>query len=724
MQKFNGSLIRQFPSLVTGNAASGVNVTVYVSGANTLATLYATDSTSGATLSNPRTTDVMGNYAFYAVDGKYRLVFSDTRYTPLEVQCLDAVQVVSEIGMGQGLVGQAASSALQSITSQQAEVEEAYDEAIVIINEAAEGIPEALSLVGTGLTFNSDITTIPTGGLVAGNWATDLDTGDQFIWGFLGTTGYWWPMNPSYSTVSHQALPERNGASRHLSSDIDIGSGLSLASFLTAATPVVNRWVKNYSDIDLILTTTTGPVTIFVPVGRFKSPTPANLREAVYIIGSGMPDDTDDRLIGGTILEGKYHSYNYKRGGLINLGVDCGAATIAAGKASETDAIVISNYFKPDGTTAVGQRLTGWTILNVVGMCKTPTSPFHALLLEGLDPPCVLDNAGGIYANTPVVLKCGPIQVGRLRGVGGFFANVLLKSNAAYGVVTGTQVSQVLTQARGGYGAGTLIEADTADLIGVRIDQINADPGCDWVLRTSTTGSSKIRASVGCVTGRLIKGTAITIDSQSGGIDSFTIDRHQISEVGYVPLSGSYTGILVTSNAGVNKGVNIGSGYCDDCSGNGYGIDGYTIAGDINAQNNDQYAVYATANYEINKLHKSAGNASGVFGGVLPYTQSETILAPLAVSGGTAFDTSIRSFGLTRICFAGQVANPPVIPSLLTTLDARYRPLIECRLPVTCLTGSTFTTESLLIKTNGEVILEKTSAADAVILSSVNYSVI
>lgn len=229
MQKFNGSLIRQFPSIITGNAAVGVQVTVFLTGTSTKAALYATNNTAGATLGNPLTTDSMGFYAFYAADGMYRLEFSDSRYQPLEISLLDSNQVVSEIGMGQGLVGQAASAALQSITSQQAEVEEAYDEAIVIINEAAENIPEALSLVGTGLTFNSDITTIPTGGLVAGNWATDLDTGEQFIWGFLGTTGYWWPMNPSYGTVSHQALPERNGPARHLSSDIDMGSGNSLS---------------------------------------------------------------------------------------------------------------------------------------------------------------------------------------------------------------------------------------------------------------------------------------------------------------------------------------------------------------------------------------------------------------------------------------------------------------------------------------------------------------
>lgn len=91
MQKFNGSLIRQFPSLVTGNAAAGVQVSVFIAGGNTLATLYETNNTAGAQLPNPLTTDSKGFYSFYAADGQYRLGFSNG-YPALEIQLLDAVQ--------------------------------------------------------------------------------------------------------------------------------------------------------------------------------------------------------------------------------------------------------------------------------------------------------------------------------------------------------------------------------------------------------------------------------------------------------------------------------------------------------------------------------------------------------------------------------------------------------------------------------------------------------
>lgn len=95
MQKFNGSLIRQFPSSVTGNAAAGVQVTVKIAGGNTLAALYATDNIAGATLSNPLTTDSKGFYSFYATDGKYTLEFNNG-YPSLAVQLIDAVGLVGE----------------------------------------------------------------------------------------------------------------------------------------------------------------------------------------------------------------------------------------------------------------------------------------------------------------------------------------------------------------------------------------------------------------------------------------------------------------------------------------------------------------------------------------------------------------------------------------------------------------------------------------------------
>lgn len=88
MQKFNGSLIRQFPSLVSGNAAAGVEVTVLDS-TSAVATLYEFDDVTGAQLPNPLTTSATGFYSFYAENGNYTLQFNSPQFPDLEIQLND-----------------------------------------------------------------------------------------------------------------------------------------------------------------------------------------------------------------------------------------------------------------------------------------------------------------------------------------------------------------------------------------------------------------------------------------------------------------------------------------------------------------------------------------------------------------------------------------------------------------------------------------------------------
>jgi hypothetical protein len=94
VQKYNGQLIRQFASSVSGNAASGVTVAVRKQSDNSLATLYVDNNIAGATLPNPLTTSSTGHFAFYADDGVYTLTFSDT--TPQQVIQLQDVGALQD----------------------------------------------------------------------------------------------------------------------------------------------------------------------------------------------------------------------------------------------------------------------------------------------------------------------------------------------------------------------------------------------------------------------------------------------------------------------------------------------------------------------------------------------------------------------------------------------------------------------------------------------------
>ena len=79
MFTYNGTAVLQFDSPVTGNAGSGVTVTVRgastpVAGLGGLANIY---NFNGLAIPNPLTTDSRGNYTFKAIDGFYDIVLSE-----------------------------------------------------------------------------------------------------------------------------------------------------------------------------------------------------------------------------------------------------------------------------------------------------------------------------------------------------------------------------------------------------------------------------------------------------------------------------------------------------------------------------------------------------------------------------------------------------------------------------------------------------------------------
>lgn len=63
----------------SGNALTGVTVTVYLAGTLTLATLYNANGSSAK--ANPFTNDSDGTFEFYTANGRYDLVYAKTSYT-------------------------------------------------------------------------------------------------------------------------------------------------------------------------------------------------------------------------------------------------------------------------------------------------------------------------------------------------------------------------------------------------------------------------------------------------------------------------------------------------------------------------------------------------------------------------------------------------------------------------------------------------------------------
>lgn len=91
MYQYSNSLIRQFPSLVTGNAAVGVQATVYIGETGATALLFESNGTTPKP--NPVTTDSKGFYSFSVADGDYRIVFSSSQFATLRISVLGGAQI-------------------------------------------------------------------------------------------------------------------------------------------------------------------------------------------------------------------------------------------------------------------------------------------------------------------------------------------------------------------------------------------------------------------------------------------------------------------------------------------------------------------------------------------------------------------------------------------------------------------------------------------------------
>lgn len=76
MQRFEGQLIRRIDDNVTGNAASGVQVTVFDRNNASQVVVYPSD-VIGAQLTQPISTDANGRFFFYAPNGKYWIRTND-----------------------------------------------------------------------------------------------------------------------------------------------------------------------------------------------------------------------------------------------------------------------------------------------------------------------------------------------------------------------------------------------------------------------------------------------------------------------------------------------------------------------------------------------------------------------------------------------------------------------------------------------------------------------
>ena len=166
---------------------------------------------------------------------------SNMRALPVIIAEVEASRVSAQTEMAADVSAVDASriSSQAVMAADVAEVDSAASSALDDINTAAQQIPDAIKLIGGDWQFYTDITTIPTAGLVAGNRATDLDSGLQYQWAFYeGTSvGFWTPFLAGWGAPSHQNLPSRNAPNAHNASAIALLAGGSVQDAIKHVTP-------------------------------------------------------------------------------------------------------------------------------------------------------------------------------------------------------------------------------------------------------------------------------------------------------------------------------------------------------------------------------------------------------------------------------------------------------------------------------------------------------
>lgn len=208
------------------------------------------------------------------------------------------------------------------------------------------------------------------------------------------------------------------------------------SAFGNNSTGLLNRADKPFSTIDAALDAGASrpSLHIIIGFGSYASPTPAKMRNYLWLEGSGKPghngtvvatgfavfsNTAPTQLKGGTILRGTLQAIDRQFVKYTDLGVDCGAAYVAGG-GTEGNCIGIGSLTSTTPFTLI----QGIEIRNVICLGLNPTSLFHAVVLENCFEP-ILDNITTIFATHGIVGK----------NIGGIYTNLHCHDHHTDGIV-------------------------------------------------------------------------------------------------------------------------------------------------------------------------------------------------------------------------------------------------------------------------------------------------
>ena len=297
-------------------------------------------------------------------------------------------------------------------------------------------------------------------------------------------------------------------------------------------------------------------------------------KSKVVFRGAKMPslNATCTALEGGSIIQGTVLAFADEIE-FRNLGVDMGKALVdsAYGGAlpgGAGDALMLSYRNDADKTANALRKCA--KLHNVIGLCRNPTDPSHAILIEGYEDVTVSGDVTGVFGFYGVVIKSAAVRVDNAAAWLNGQVGVYIKSGEEVtSVVRNIEIKSITSLSAGpaqgfaphatpgGTGAGVLVQASGANVDKVHIGQIREAghaTGVDFAFLTGVKIGS-VRIGSVMTEGNSVQGT--NLQASPG----FTLSRLDIGSIESrntpVALTGAwdnseYSSVHIGSVMGLN----------------------------------------------------------------------------------------------------------------------------------------------------------------------------
>lgn len=271
---------------------------------------------------------------------------------------------------------------------------------------------------------------------------------------------------------------------------------------------------------------------------------------AIRIHGSGMPQVNSGKtaLENGSIIDGTF-AFICNDAEFKDFGVDVGSGSAAA----DGDALRVSAT-----TLNAGGHLH---TQNIVGLCKTSSVAYHALLFQSFLKHTG-DNLHGIYGLFGFVSKCQNVDLGLIHTIENDESGVLLKSDTGFGRCGDVSIQRVICDCSAAQKRGFHVQSSDAPLRDVQIGIIKSDGAEENVLLQCGASGIELRnISIDTILSKNSQSKDLGVDCISGTASIFNVN------VGKLVTEGTQIfGIRVIGN-GDTDDLNIESAFINYATG-------------------------------------------------------------------------------------------------------------------------------------------------------------